>query len=199
MYARLKIPADQFTLIPVDISNKPPEFLSLNPAGTVPVFEDTEKNVVIADSAKITAYIHELFPEPDLQQNYNGPAVEACSGIFPKLAAFLKNKDPSATPALREALEEELTKLDTYLQSGGCQGKYLLCDTVSELDCSILPKLRHVQVAAKYFQKFEIPEKLTALQKYIKDGQSCEVFQQTACKDEEIIKGWSRHGLVKVD
>ena len=198
MVAHLKIPREQYRFIPVDFNNKSPEFLKLNPEGSVPVFVDTSTNQVIANSQLIIKDIDEKFPEPSIQLDYAGPAVEACSGVFPKLAAFLKNKDRETAPALRKALEDELAKVDSFLQSAECSGPYLVCNNLCALDCSLLPKLRHVQVAGKYFQNFEIPESLTALHKYIQAGEACDAFQNTSYADEEIIKGWSRHGLVKM-
>ncbi|KAK7101773.1 uncharacterized protein [Littorina saxatilis] len=199
MVADIKIPKDQYTLKPVDFSNKTKEFLELNPSGCVPVLVDTSTNKVIADSQLIVKEIDKLFPEPDLKSTYDGPAVQACSSVFPKLVAFLKNKDKDKIPELRKALEDELTKLDLYLKSENCCGPFLVGDKMCALDCSLLPKLRHLQVAGKYFQKFEIPESLDALRHYIEVGEACEPFQNTKYDDEEIIKGWGRHGLIKVD
>ena len=199
MVAHLKIPKDQYTLLPVDFSNKSKEFLQLNPEGSVPVLVDTSNNRVITNSPLIVKYIEEEFPEPDLRHSYQGPAAEACSGVFPKLVALLKNKDKEAIPSLRKALEDELAKVDSYLKSAECCGPFLLCDKVCALDCSLLPKLRHVQVAGRHFQKFEIPKWLEALHKYIQAGETCAAFQKTNYSDDEIIKGWERHGLMKID
>ncbi|XP_076448273.1 uncharacterized protein LOC143284993 isoform X2 [Babylonia areolata] len=198
MVAQLKIPQDQYIRTPVDFNNKSKEFLALNPEGTVPVLVDCETKEVIANSQLIVKYIDNKFPEPDIKVDYSGPAIEACSGVFPKLAAFLKNKDKEAIPTLRKALEDELAKLDAFLKTDE-HGRYLLCDSPCALDCSLLPKLRHVEVAGKHFQKFEITEGLDALHRYIKAGESCPAFQSTSYPDEEIISGWSRHGLMKVE
>ena len=191
MVAHLKIPKDQYTRIPVDFSNKSKEFLQLNPEGSVPVLVDTSNNHVITNSQLIVKYLEETFPEPDLKHSYQGPAVEACSGVFPKLAALLKNKDKEVIPSLRKALEDELARVDSFLKSEECCGPFLLCDKACALDCSLLPKLRHVQVAGKYFQKFEIPKSLEALHKYIQAGEACAAFQNTNYADAEIIKGLS--------
>lgn len=199
MYTQLKIPAELVTVIPIDITNKTEEFLKLNPEGKVPVLVDHEKNKVIADSGAITSYIHDNFASPDLHQNYSGPAVQASSGVFGKLAALLKNSDPASIPKLKEDLEKELRALDDFLKCADCEGPFLVCDRICELDCSVLPKLRHVQVAGKYFQGFQIPEDCVALLEYIRKGENTDVFRQTCPKDEEIIKGWSRHNIMVVN
>ncbi|XP_046565993.1 glutathione S-transferase DHAR1, mitochondrial-like isoform X2 [Haliotis rubra] len=198
MYSQLKIPSELVTVIPVDITNKSEEFLKLNPEGKVPVLVDHEKNKVIADSGTITGYIHDSFPSPDLHQTYSGPAVEASGGVFGKLAALLKNSDLASIPKLKEDLERELRTLDDYLNCADCKGGFLVSDRICELDCAILPKLRHVQVAGMYFQGFQIPEDCVALLDYIRKGESTDVFKQTCPKDEEIINGWSRHNIMVV-
>ncbi|KAL8582055.1 hypothetical protein ACOMHN_028036 [Nucella lapillus] len=198
MVTQLKVPQDQYTHTPVDFNNKSKDFLALSPEGSVPVLVDTETREVRTNSQLIVKYIDDHFPNPSINVDYSGPAVEACSGVFPKLAALLKNKDRDAIPALRKALEEELTKVDLFLKSKG-DGRFLTGDALSALDCSLLPKLRHVQVAGKHFQKFEIPGRLDSLHRYIQAGEACEAFQKTSYPDEEIIHGWGRHGLIKVD
>lgn len=51
-------------LVEAEPWRREPEFLALNPAAEVPVLEHDE--LTIADSGAITAYLEELFPEPDL-------------------------------------------------------------------------------------------------------------------------------------
>ena len=109
---------------------------------------------------------------------------------------MLKNKDLDAIPTLQQALREELGKLDTFLQTCSCT--FLLGDNLCALDCSILPKLRHVQVAASHYQKLDIPEEFQALKKYIQAGEKSDAFQNTSYEDEQIIQGWGRHDILKL-
>jgi glutathione S-transferase len=67
MVAHAKIPPDQFRLVPVDLNNKPPDFLTLNPKGSVPVLVDTTTQKVIADSQLIVEEICKNFPELDMK------------------------------------------------------------------------------------------------------------------------------------
>lgn len=115
------------------------------------------------------------------------------SGIFPKFAAMMKNKDPSKDGELKEALTAELTKLNTYLtEQRGSDDCFMLSDNLCELDCQILPKLRHIQVAGKHYKNYEIPEELSALKKYIKCGEESKVFKDTCPPDKEILWGWGK-------
>lgn len=193
MYARLTLKEDELEIIPVNTIDKPEYFLKINPDGKVPVLIDRQKgNKVIADSAEIIKYINECFPKPELQREYSGPCVEAAAGIFPKFAAMMKNKEESKESELKEALLAELKKLDDYLANKGCSGDFLLCDSLCELDCQVLPKLRHVQVAGGHYKNFNIPEDFSALNAYIKRGEACDIFKRTCPSDEEFVWGWSK-------
>ncbi|XP_062585642.1 chloride intracellular channel protein 6-like [Saccostrea cucullata] len=194
MYAGLKVPNKELEIKPVDLSNKPEDFLRLNPEAKVPVLIDrTKDNKIISDSAEITRYLHEQFPDLDCQQDYSGPALDACSGVFPKLAALIKNKDPSQTDILRQNLLSELKKVDTYLGSADHKGKFLLGDRLCEIDCMFLPKLRHVMVAGKQYGGLEIPDEFKHLKEYISNAEQNEIYIKTNCPDSEIIHGWKKH------
>lgn len=124
---------------------------------------------------------------------YSGPGAEAVSGIFPKFAAMMKNKDPAKDAELKDALTSELAKLNTYLaENRKSEDQLLLCQDLCELDCQILPKLRHVQVAGSYFKQYEIPQNFTALKDYIRCGETNTPFKETCPPDKEIIWGWSK-------
>ncbi|XP_041350416.1 glutathione S-transferase DHAR1, mitochondrial-like isoform X2 [Gigantopelta aegis] len=193
MVAILKIPTDLFCIIPVDISNKPEAFLKLNPDGTVPVLVDRSDKQMISDSGKIVQYIDSLFLDPDVRVGYTGPARDATDAVFGKLAAWLKDSRLDQTEKLRSALTAELSKCNDYLSS--VSDGFLLGDSLCDLDCSVLPKLRHVQVAGNYFRNFDIPEHHSALLGYIRRGEATDVFKQTCPEDREIIHGWAQHGV----
>ncbi|KAJ8302177.1 hypothetical protein KUTeg_021164 [Tegillarca granosa] len=194
MYAKLKMTPDMYELKPIDLSNKTEEFMKLNPDGKVPVLIDRHKdNKIVTDSAEITKYIDSQISEPYCKIDYNGPAVEACSSMFGKFAAFMKNKDDSKTESLKEELVNELRKINDYLKSPTHDGKFLLGDTLSEIDCMVLPRLRHVAVSGSHHKGFQIPDEFVALKQYIANGENDQVFKDTSCKPEEIIKGWAKH------
>ncbi|XP_048742351.2 uncharacterized protein LOC125655865 isoform X2 [Ostrea edulis] len=193
MYANIKVPKEEVEITPVDLSNKPEDFLKLNPSGKVPVLIDRKFEKIISDSAEITQYLHEQYPDIDCQQNYSGPALDACMGVFPKLAAIIKNKDPTKMQTLRQALHSELKKVDEYLGSNDHNGQFLLSDRLCEIDCMFLPRLRHVIVAGKHYGGFEIPEEFKHLKEYISNAEQNEIFQSTSCHESEIIHGWKKH------
>lgn len=194
MCTRIKIPEEQFKMVPVNITDKPEWFTQISTTGKVPLFVDTKTGKTISDSADINLYINSLFPDPSVKMDCEGPACEAVNGIFPKLGPWLKNKDPSKDLDLKNALLQELSKMETYLSSGQRKGTFLLSDELSDLDLSILPKLLHLMVAGKVFKKFEIPsEKYPRILEYIENGHNNEFFIKTRPKDKEIIWGWQQH------
>ncbi|KAL4235581.1 Chloride intracellular channel protein 1 [Mactra antiquata] len=192
MFTGLTLNNSDVEIIPINTSDKPDYFLKLNPEGKVPVLVDRHNNnKIIPDSGEITRYINELFPKPEVHQGYSGPAIDAASGIFPKFAAMMTNKDSSKNEELKANLVAELRKLNDFL-AANINNKYLLCDNVCELDCQVLPKLRHIQVAGTFYKSFNIPEEFTTLTRYIKEGEACDVFKNSCPPDEEIIWGWSK-------
>ena len=193
MVAILKIPTEQFRIISVELSNKPESFIKMNSDGKVPVLQDHLKNQTISDSGKIVEYIDSVFPDPDMKVGYSGPAREATDAVFGKLASMLKNSCPGETEKLKSALITELSKFNEYVQN--VNHTFLLGDRLYDIDCSVLPKMRHVQVAGKHFRGFDIPEQFSTLFSYIKRGEATDVFTQTCPKDREIIHGWSQHGI----
>lgn len=192
MFANLKIAAEEFQVIPVDITNKPESFLQLNPEGKVPVLVDLQnENKIIPDSGKIVEYLENIFPQPAVIMS-NQIAEDASSGIFPKFAAMMKNKDAAADTSLKDALIAELKKLDDYLAQKSSPGAFLVDNNICELDCQVLPKLRHVQVAGKKYKQFDIPAELSALHQYIQLGEASDVYRKTCPADDQIIWGWSK-------
>lgn len=193
MYIRMTLKDSDFEIIPVNTVDKPEYFLKINADGKVPVLVDGQNgNKIIPDSAEITQYLNKLFPKPECQQGYSGPGCDSATGIFPKFAAMMKNKDESMNNELMQTLFSELGKLNQYLLSKECSGDLLLCDNLCDLDCEVLPKLRHVQVAGGHYKDFKIPEDYEALNDYIKCGESSDIFRCTCPADEEIIWGWSK-------
>jgi len=194
MFAKLKVLDEQINIEPVDIANKPVEFGGLNTDGKVPVLVDRRKEKkIIADSAEITKYLNDEFPDCDCKCGYTGPALDACSGIFPKLATLLKNKDQTKVESLKTDLLNELAKLNKYLENDTENGKYLIGDDIAEIDCMLLPRLRHVKVAGGHFAGLEIPDEMTDLHRYIEEANKNDIYRATCCPDEEIVKGWARH------
>lgn len=192
MFCHVKGLEADVKIIPINLSAKPESFLKLTKVGSTPVLVDTQTETVITDSAEISEYLNKTVPDPSVKPPSDA-AVAAASGIFPKFVGFIKNKDPSAEEGLKTALIKELEKLNNFLEENKSQGQFLVCNDICEIDCQVLPKLKHVQVAGKHYKGFEIPEELKELRGYIAAGESHEVFRTTCAPDDEFIHGWKQH------
>ena len=194
IYANLRVPPEKVEVRPVDTYNKPEDFLKINPDGKVPVLIDREANdKIVTDSAEINKYFDEQFPDPVCKPMECNAANEACQGVFGKVAGLIKNKDDSKTDELKHAVTDELQKVESYLQTKEEKGRFLLGDKMTEVDCMILPRLRHLAVAGKHYRNYDIPTEFTALNKYISDAKTDNAYTSTCCPDEEIIYGWGKH------
>ncbi|PVD24351.1 hypothetical protein C0Q70_14832 [Pomacea canaliculata] len=191
----MKMPENLYIVYPVNLQRKPTKFLELNPLGKVPVLEDTEMQVVVKESFNIVSYIHNIFPLPKMFVGYKGRAKDFCAEIFPMLVTLLKNKDPKLRKEHLDNLLSELSKLNDYLLSYHKTGPYLLGPNLSDLDCTLLPQLRHVLVAGHYYQNFLVPAKMVPLHMYLMHGLACKAFRRTCCPVDEIIKGWAVHKI----
>ncbi|WAR23063.1 CLIC2-like protein [Mya arenaria] len=193
MFSKLVLNPEDIDVTPVSTVDKPGWFLKLYPDGKVPVLIDrTERNKIVPDSEEIVKYLSTLFSKPELvPSGFEGIP----TAFFPKFAALMKNKDKDKDHQLRVELTAELGKLNSYIESRNSSTEYLMCDKLTEADCQVLPKLRHVQVAGRHYKNYEIPGEFSALNAYIKCGEESLVFRQTCPADEEFIWGWSKFFL----
>ncbi|KAK3095940.1 hypothetical protein FSP39_021104 [Pinctada imbricata] len=194
IFAKLRVPDNQVEIKTVDTYNKPEDFLALNPEGKVPVLIDRQKdNKIITDSAEINKYFDSSFPQEAGSVADPGPATEACQGLFGKVAALIRNKAPEKSEEHKQAVTEELDKINNYLCKKNSGGNYLLGTQLSEVDCMILPRLRHLQVAGKHYGNYDIPDQFAALKEYLSVANSNDIYTSTCCPEEEIIFGWGKH------
>ena len=63
------------------------------------------------------------------------------------------------------ALEVSLSKLDYFLSR--LTTPFLSGNTMSHLDCEILPKLHHLRVAASVLKGYQIPASLSSVWRYL--------------------------------
>lgn len=142
--------------------------------------------------------MEKLYPEPCMKVGLSDPAVvEASSTFFGKFAALMKNTDLANSPQLRQQFEAEIQKLEGFLQNQGKDRQFLLGDTFSEIDCSILPKLLQVKAAGLEYKGVDIEASFPAIAAYIARASAVEACQNTRPTDEDLIQGWAKYGAVK--
>ncbi|VDO58610.1 unnamed protein product [Haemonchus placei] len=111
-------------------------------------------------------------------------AENATADLFRVFAFFIKGveKEP-------KALLGELQRIDEYLQETG--SRFLCGDEPSHIDCTVLPRLHSIRIAAKALKDFDIPTGLTSLWTYLKNGYQLQSFTTSCAPDQEIILYWS--------
>ena len=69
--------------------------------------------------------------------------------------------------------------------------RFLLGDSLSHLDCEVLPKLHHVRVAASTLKSFDVPAHLGGIWRYLNNAYNEEIFQKSCPPDQEIVLHWA--------
>jgi glutathione S-transferase len=125
--------------------------------------------------------------------------VIAVAGLFPATAKYLKHTpDGDADDAeLLEVLETKLAALEQHLQrSEERTGPFLVGDgtAVTLVDCSLVPKLYHLQTGVTAFKGQIVADKLVAeypaLQSYMNTMFERSSFQKTVYPKETVAWGW---------
>jgi len=180
--------------IPVNLKIIPPEFKQFcNNAGVpikVPVL--VHGKYVVYNSEDIAYYIDKEWPDPPLTCG-NEMANKTGANLFQKFCGYLRNKNPGFEEKTRDALLDELKKLNNFLESVNSPGAFMNGDTMQHPDCDILPKLQHVKVALKKYKDFDIPDYLPSLHAYMQAASQHPSFNATCPSDEAIVEGWRKH------
>lgn len=171
----------------IDFANKPAWLLEVNPEGSVPVMKDLTTGQWIVGSAVIADWLEEHFPLPVLGTTASAPHVG--DDVFPAFVQFLKS-----TPDTAAEKEAGLVKaLDTLEAHLAAEGPFVGGEAVSTTDCSLMPKLYHMQVALKHFKDWELPERYSAIRQYIQAFEARPSWQHTYYAPDVVIAGWQKH------
>ena len=115
----------------------------------------------------ICEYLENLHPNPPLTfAGKEKEALEETSGIFPAMAKFVKS--PEFDSLLEKNLLDQLDKFGEYWTKGRkTDGNYLLGDKISIADCSLTPKLYHLQSCLQHYypETWEKVEKMEMVSK----------------------------------
>lgn len=127
-----------------------------------------QRNYFQIESSVICEYLENLHPNPPLTfEGKEKIALEATSGIFPAMAKLVKS--PEFDSGLEKALLEQLEKFEDFWAKRGQEGDYLLGDKISIADCSLAPKLYHMQSCLKHYypETWEKVEKMEKVRTYV--------------------------------
>ncbi|XP_040599187.1 glutathione S-transferase omega-1-like [Mesocricetus auratus] len=112
----LKAKGIRHEIININLKNKPEWFLKKNPAGLVPVLEDS-KGRLISESVIICEYLDEaypgkkLFPDDPYEKACQKMILESFSKVPPLVGRAIRGKKEDQ-PDIREELRKELRKLE---------------------------------------------------------------------------------------
>jgi len=169
-----------YDVITISMSRPPQEFKKL--ANRLPVLKHGDE--ILTDNDEIVQYLDRNFPHPDLRYD-NVKANAVCLNFFSKFSFYIKQVKNSP-----EGLLKELQALNDFLESAGTT--YLCGETISNLDCLVLPKLQHIRVACKALKEFDIPTSMKGIWRYLGRAYTSTTFRKTCPSDQEIVWHWSQ-------
>jgi glutathione S-transferase len=121
------------------------------------------------------------------------PEWEAAGGVigpvFGAFARLMKNKEEEEEEGLRAVLVSALKAVDAHLEK--CGGPYLLGAEISAMDLNFGPKVHHIVVAGMEYKGVGIAE-YKNVQRMFDTIRETDAWKETACADEEVVRGWSR-------
>ena len=192
-----------FDVITINLENPPREFkeLSIKPPvlihgtsallGELSKGDDQPSAVILNDVEEIAEYLDTLYPNSQLIVN-NPEAKKVCLNVFSKFSFLIRSVTPQS-----KSLESELEKIDNYLREHTDEeNMFLNGKQMSHLDCSLLPKLQHIRLAAEHLKKYKIPSKFTSLWRYLGNAYKTDAFKKSCPPDREIISHWSKNNVV---
>lgn len=173
----------------IDFASKPPWYLALNPAGTVPTLVASDAEVV-PSSDEIVALADEA-PGPRLYREESAfwdGAGKIIAPVFGAFAAVMKATDDSGREEGKTKLGEALRGVEEFLGESG--GPYLLGEEISAMDVNLAPKLQHLVVAGGKFRGVGLAEYPRLARFYETVCQRVE-WTETAPGEEAVIEGWA--------
>ena len=147
------------------------------------------------ESDVIAEYIDFFFQEPSLEPGSKEAleaAEEAVSGLFPAIAKYLKHTPDGDNLDLEKKanLESSLVKLENHLKQ--VEGPFLTGPSIAIVDCSLAPKLYHMQTGIISFKDnaIDIKSQFPAIAAYMEVVVARPSFQDTLYPNDVVIWGW---------
>jgi glutathione S-transferase len=112
--------------------------------------------------------------------------------LFPSIAKYLKHTPDGDDEDLekRANLEESLSKLENHLNN--VDGPFLAGSAMTLLDCSLAPKLYHLETGLQVFKSnaINVESQFPALAAYMQTVFARDSFQKTCYPKEVVTWGW---------
>lgn len=174
-----------FEVKDIDVGNVPPEILTMNPYGEVPVLE--EREFFLYESNIICEYLDERFPHPQLMPAE--PVHRARVRLFlfnfeRELFSYMKKLESrqavdSAKNLARSRIREQLIAMAPLF----VKNKYIFGDEFTMLDVAMAPLLWRLEVYG-----IELPKSAAPLQKYAERLFSRQSFIDSMTPSEKVMR-----------
>lgn len=173
-----------------------PSWLVEHYGGKMPALRHRKECYVESDV--IADYLDFFFQEPALKgdKKSTDEAEEAVAGLFPAVAKYLKHTPDGDDDdvELKSNLENVLGNIETHLKKEGREGPFMVGngEKITLLDCSLAPKLYHMQVGLEAFKNnaIDVPKQFPAVQDYMNAVFGCSSFEKTTYPKETVTWGW---------
>jgi chloride intracellular channel protein 3 len=160
-----------------------PDWLNEYYEGKLPALRHRKECYV--ESGVIAEYVDFFFQDPSLKAT-SSQADEVLEGFFPAVAQYLKVDDDEENLT---SLKLKLAEVNEHLSDG----KEFLCgDSMSLLDCRLIPQLYHLQTGIEGFKE-GVPDIATDyphISAYYERMTARPSFQATTYPKEAILWGW---------
>jgi glutathione S-transferase len=151
------------------------------------------------ESEVIAQYLDFFFQEPELSGKKQAMADvnEVIDGFFPAVAKYLKHTPDGDDDdlELKGNLEAALQKLETHLTREDRTGPYLVGDgeSLTLADCSLAPKLYHMQTGLKAFKDnaIDVGSRFPSTRAYMDAVFARQSFVDGLYPEETVVWGWS--------
>lgn len=185
----------EFELMPSTQETKP-NWLIEHYGGKMPALRHRKECYVESDV--IAEYLDFFFQEPALKVGTEAEieaAEAAVAGIFPVIAKYLKHSPDGDEDdlVLKAGLEEKLAALDAHL-GGDRKGPFLVGDgeKMSMMDCSLAPKLFHMQTGIEGFKDnaIDLTQQFPNVRGYMDAVFARPSFEESKYPSETVLWGW---------
>jgi glutathione dehydrogenase/transferase len=186
----------EFNVIP-SIQETKPIWLIEHYGGKMPALRHRKECYVESDV--IVQYIDFFFPEPALNAGSSAEIVlaeAAVAGIFPAIAKYLKHTPDGDEDdrELKAGLEEKLSILEAHLGREDRTGLFMVGDgtKMSLMDCSLAPKLYHMQVGLEGFKNksIDVGQQFPSVMAYMDAVFAQPSFEKSLYPKETLLWGW---------
>jgi len=183
----------EYDLQPATQETKP-SWLIEHYGGKMPALRHRKECYVESDV--IAEYLDFFFQEPPLKASAaeTEAAEAAVDGIFPAIAKYLKHTPDGDEDdlTLKAGLEEKLGNLEAHLGQEGRSGPFMMGSKMSLLDCSLAPKLYHMETGIEGLKgkSIDLSQQFPKVRAYMDAVFARPSFEKTIYPKETVLWGW---------